>query len=57
MNEQSQNEKWNQAISIFIESVLKPDHELRLESHYEKCFSELMELRENVIEHLNNLRR
>jgi hypothetical protein len=57
MNEQTQNERWNQAISIFVESVLKPDYELRMESYHEHCFSELMELRKNVIDHLNTLRR
>lgn len=57
MNKQIEDEQWNQAISIFIESILKPDHELRLESYHEHCFSELMELRENVINYLNTLRR
>lgn len=53
----NKNEKLNRAISIIIESVLKPDSELRQHAHEEQCYHELMSVRENVIEYLNTLRQ
>ena len=50
-------EKWNRALDIFIESVHKPDSELRSCAHNQKCFNELMSVREHVISHLRTLRR
>ena len=50
-------EKWNRALDIFIESVHKPDSELRSCAHNQKCFNELMSIREDVIHHLRTLRR
>ena len=35
--------------TLFLESVYKPDHELRACSHNQQCFHELMEIREEVI--------
>jgi hypothetical protein len=49
---EEQNEKWSRAISLFIESVLKPDHELRQDAHDQKCYNELMCIRERVLEYL-----
>ncbi len=57
MNEHHENENWNRAVSLFMESVLKPDSELRQESHDQKCYHELMHLRESVLEYLKSLRR
>lgn len=57
MNDLDQNEKWNRAISIIIESMLKPDSDLRQHAHEEECFHELMYARENVIQYLNTLRK
>lgn len=57
MENSNQNEKWNRAISIIAESILKPDHELRQHAHEQECFHELMYARENVITYLNSLRR
>ena len=50
-------EKWNRAVDIFTESVHKPDSELRSCAHNQKCFNELMSVREHVISHLRTLRR
>jgi len=50
-------EKWNRALDIFIESVHKPDSELRSCAHNQKCFNELMSVREDVINHLRTLRK
>jgi hypothetical protein len=57
MNEESQKEKWNRGLTLFEESVLKPDHELRNCAHNQFCFNELMAVRENVLEYLKTLRQ
>lgn len=57
MKDQNEVEKWNHAVSLFTESVLKPDHELRQAAHDQKCYHELMYVRENVLEYLKTIRR
>jgi hypothetical protein len=52
-----QDIKWNRGLDLFIESVYKPDNELRQCSHNQKCYNELMAVRENVLEYLKTLRR
>ena len=52
-----QDELWNRALDIFIESVHKPDNALRTCAHNQKCYNELMWIREDIIDHLNTLRR
>tara|TARA_B100000287_G_C20526872_1_gene739226 strand:- start:684 stop:1007 length:324 start_codon:yes stop_codon:yes gene_type:complete len=42
-------DKWNRGKTLFLESVYKPDHHLRSCAHNQKCFHELMEIREQVI--------
>jgi len=54
---ESKDIKWNRGLDLFIESVLKPDQELRQCSHNQKCHNELMEVRETVLEYLQTLRR
>tara|TARA_R100001129_G_scaffold50838_1_gene35176 strand:+ start:206 stop:553 length:348 start_codon:yes stop_codon:yes gene_type:complete len=46
---ESKSEKWARAHSLFLESLYKADHELRGCSHNQKCYHELMEIREEVI--------
>ena len=41
------------ALDLFIESVYKPDFELRAESREQGCYEELMELRQQVIDMLH----
>jgi len=48
-------EKWNRAKAIFLESVHKPDAHLRGCAHNQKCYNELLEIREQVIEHVQSL--
>ena len=43
-------EKWDRGKTLFLESVHKPDHQLRSCAHNQKCFNELMEIRDVVIE-------
>jgi hypothetical protein len=49
-------EKRNRALGLFVESVLKPDHELRQCAHNQKCYNELLEWREEVLQYLNSRR-
>ncbi len=49
----SKEEKVSNAKNLFIESVLKPDHQLRQCAHNQKCYNELMEIRQHVLEYLN----
>ncbi len=51
-----QEVKWNRGLDLFIESVLKPDPALRQCAHNQRCYHELMWIRENILEHLKTLR-
>ena len=51
------NQKWNRGLDLYIESVHKPDNALRACAHNQKCYNELMEVREEVLEYLKTLRR
>ena len=48
--------KYDRALSLFTESVLKPDHDLRGCAHNQSCYNELMEIREHVLEYLKTLK-
>ena len=54
---ESAREKWNRGLDLFIESVQKPDSQLRGCAHNQKCFNELMAVREDVLEYLRTLRK
>ena len=54
--EETHAEKYQRALDLFTESVLKPDHDLRSCSHNQKCFDELMEIREHVLKYLKTLK-
>ncbi len=52
-------EKWDRAKTLLLESLHKPDHHLRSCAHNQKCFYELMEIKDQVIEmvqHMSNPR-
>lgn len=53
---ESKQDKWNRGLDLFIESVHKPDHELRQSAHDQRCFHELMDVRETVLEYLKTIR-
>ena len=55
-DDESKQDKWNRGVDLFIESVLKPDSTLRQCAHNQKCYHELMNVRQNVLEYLNTLR-
>jgi len=49
--------KFNRGLDLFMESVLKPDPELRNCAHNQKCYHELMYIRSYVLEYLKSLRQ
>tara|TARA_B100000900_G_scaffold412435_1_gene434221 strand:- start:1610 stop:1945 length:336 start_codon:yes stop_codon:yes gene_type:complete len=50
------SEKRRDALGLFYESVLKPDHQLRQCAHNQECYNELMEWRTEIIEYLDTKR-
>ena len=48
--------KYERALDLFTESVMKPDHDLRGCAHNQGCYDELMEIREHVLEYLKTLK-
>lgn len=53
---ESKQVKWNRGLDLFIESVLKPDSALRQCAHNQKCYHELMDVREDVLNYLKSKR-
>ena len=49
-------QKYDRALSLFTESVLKPDHDLRGCAHNQNCYDELLEIREHVLKYLRTLK-
>ena len=49
-------QKYDRALSLFTESVLKPDHDLRGCAHNQNCYDELLEIREHVLKYLKTLK-
>ena len=45
------------AFDLFIESVMKPDHELRTDARLQGCLDELLDIREDMIEYLKAKRK
>ena len=48
--------KYQRALDLFTESVMKPDHDLRGCAYNQNCFNELMEIREHVLKYLATLK-
>ena len=53
--EETKDQKWNRGLDLYIESVQKPDPALRGCAHNQKCYNELMEIREEVIDLVKNM--
>ena len=53
---ESPSQKYQRALDLFTESVLKPDHNLRGCAHNQGCYDQLMEIREHVLEYLKTLK-
>ena len=50
------SQKYDRALALFTESVLKPDHDLRGCAHNQGCYDELLEIREHVLKYLRTLK-
>ena len=57
MQNESEADKFNRGLDIFIESVIEPDPNLRAHAHEQKCYHELMYVRSYVLDYLKSLRR
>ena len=55
--DESKQEKLERALCLFLESVHKPDHQLRGCAHNQKCYHELMMVRNHVLDYLHKMRR
>ena len=53
---ESKQDKWNRGLDIFIESVIKPDSALRQCAHNQRCYHELMDVRQDVLSYLKSKR-
>ena len=56
-NQETETQKFNRALDLYIESVHKPDHQLRGCAHNQHCYDELMQIRENVLVYVKSLRK
>ena len=54
--EETSAQKYQRALDLFTESVLKPDHDLRGCAHNQGCFEQLMEIRQHVLDYLKTLK-
>ena len=54
--DESPTVKYERALDLFTESVMKPDHNLRGCAHNQECYDELMEIRSHVLEYLKTLK-
>ena len=49
-------QRYQRALDLFTESVMKPDSDLRGCAYNQDCFNELIEIREHVLEYLKTLK-
>tara|TARA_B100001250_G_scaffold398370_1_gene406495 strand:- start:321 stop:515 length:195 start_codon:yes stop_codon:yes gene_type:complete len=56
-DDETPDAKWNRGLDIYIESVHKPDNHLRSCAHNQKCYNELMAVRQLVLDYLPSLRK
>ena len=48
-------ERWDRARSLLLESLYKPDHQLRSCAFNQECKDELMEIRDQVVEMVRDM--
>ncbi len=53
---ETQSDRYQRALDLFTESVMKPDPDLRGCAYNQDCFNELMEIREHVLQYLKTLK-
>ena len=53
---ETSTQKYERALDLFTESVMKPDHDLRGCAHNQGCYEQLMEIRQHVLDYLKTLK-
>tara|TARA_B100000963_G_C22636245_1_gene677784 strand:+ start:5211 stop:5537 length:327 start_codon:yes stop_codon:yes gene_type:complete len=48
-------EKWDRAKTLVLESLYKPDDRLRGCAHNQQCYNDLIQIRDQVIEYVQNM--
>jgi len=48
-------ERWDRAKGILLESLFKPDHHLRSCAHNQECIDDVIQIRDQVIEYVQNM--
>ena len=51
----SQFESWDRAKTLLLESLHKPDHALRACAHNQHCYDDMIMLRDQIIEYVQNM--
>jgi len=49
-------ERYQRAVDLVIESLYKPDDTIRSCAHNQRCFEEMMNVREDVLQYLISLK-
>ena len=52
---ETQQQKWDRAKTLLLESLYKPDHQLRSCAFNQECKDELMEIRDQVVEMVRDM--
>ena len=52
---ETKQEKWDRGKTLMLESLHKPDDRLRGCAHNQKCYHELLEIRDQVIEMVSQM--
>ena len=55
MHDQNLANKWDRGRTLLLESLYKPDTKLRGRAYNQKCFDEMIGIRDEVIEYVRNL--
>jgi hypothetical protein len=56
MSQDTSKNRYLDGLTLFTESVLKPDPRLRQCASAQHCYDELMQIREQVLQYLQQLR-
>ena len=55
MHDQNAEEKWDRGKTLLLESLYKPDTKLRGCAYNQDCFTEMISIRDEVIEYVTKL--
>ena len=55
MHDQNQADKWDRGKTLLLESLYKPDTKLRGCAYNQDCFTEMISIRDEVIEYVIKL--